>query len=257
MPPPFQQENDSVLSVHALLDEACMRNAVIELHRRENQNSHPAARGRMLAIRDETVLVADPQIIGREAMLFTGQDLDGYFAASGAMFQFATRVVETDTPMRLNNQKIVLGVRLSLPKSLRRGQRRSAYRTSLVCDTPIAAILRRVSSIDPIQCPIDERPIHGAIVDASPGGFGINLPNILPTQFKLYETYFLSFMIPEAAQRMHFLVELRQARELPEIGASRVGVLMLPWPTQRDHTREIQPLLKRLNEIERRLRRTS
>ena len=211
----------------------------------------------MLALQDDSILVADPQVIGRESMLFRGNAMEGFFSANGTMFQFPTRILETDASIRLNKEKIVHGVRLSIPATIQRGQRRTIYRTSLVCDEPVLAVLRRVSSVEPIQCPIDQPPLNGKIIDASAQGFGVNIPNVYASQFKQYEAMFITFLITGSPKTMSFLVEVRQVREISTIGAVRLGMLMLPWPTQRLFTREVQPLLRALNELERAQRRSA
>lgn len=250
-------QTESTDEAHQILDDACARNAVIELHRQNNHQNIPAARGRMLMTKDGLLFVAEPQVIGRESRLIKGMMVEAYFTLSGVIYCFTSTIESLHATIRLNEQKKVLGYALAEPATIRPGQRRSYYRTSLVSDKPISARLRAVSSVDPIQCPIDEPPMSGTLVDGSPTGFGMNLPNVPPSRIKLYDTFFLTFAVPNSPHTMHLLVEARQIREIPNIGATRLGLLTVPWPNQREHTLTMQPLLQLLSEIQRKQRRVA
>ncbi len=239
------------------LDDACARNAVIELHRQDNHQNIPAARGRMLMIKDDLLFVAEPQVIGRDSRLVKGMAVEGFFNVNGVIHCFTSTIESLHATIRLNEKKKVLGYALSQPTEIRLGQRRSYFRTSLLSDKPINGTLRLVTSIDPIQCRIGEPPLTGTLVDGSPTGFGINLPNTPPSKIKLYDTFFLKFAVPDTSHRLELLVETRQIREIPNIGATRLGLLTVTWPNQREHTLAIQPLLQLLSEIQRRQRRVA
>lgn len=257
MPPQSKAEQPDTQDLAALIQEACARNTVIELHRRENHDLVPAARGRMMVTRADKLFVAEPQIIGRDTRLFVGQRVDAFFVSSGVIFQFETEILSTDEMIRLNNQKRVRAFMLSAPTRVTPGQRRGFFRTLVLSEANISAVLRFVPEIDPMYCSIATPPIVGAVVDASPLGFGLNLPNVTPTRMKMYSNYFITFTIPGTSDKITTLTELRQAREIPEINATRVGLMMVPWPSRREHTLSIQPLLRWLNEIQRRSRRVA
>ncbi len=257
MPPQSKAEQLETQDLATLINEACARNTVIELHRRENHDLIPAARGRMMVARQDTIFVAEPQIIGRDNRLHVGQRVDAFFACSGVILQFETEILSTDETVRLNNQKRVRAYMLSAPKRVTPGQRRGFFRTLVLSEANIGATLRHVPRIDPIQCSIVTPAFVGTVVDASPLGFGINIPNVSPSRLKVYDNYFLTFSIPGTMDKITTLAELRQSREIPEINATRVGLMMVPWPSRREHTLSIQPLLRWLNEIQRRTRRVA
>ncbi len=248
---------DSVDEGQKLLDEACARNAVIELHRQNNHQNIPAARGRMLMLREGLLFIAEPQVIGRESRLIKGMSIEAYFSVSGSIHCFTTTIESLHAAIRLNESKKILGYALAQPAKIRPGQRRSYFRTSLIGEDPVTAHLYPVASVDPIQCSIEDSPLVGTLVDGSPTGFGVNLPNIAPSRFRLYDHYFISFNIPETTARLNLLVETRQAREIKSICATRLGLLTIPWPNQREHTLAIQPLLQMLSDVQRRQRRVA
>lgn len=240
-----------------VLDDACARNAVVELHRQNNHQNIPAARGRMLMIKDDLLFVAEPQVIGRDSRLIKGMTVEAYFNSGGVIYCFRSTIQSLHAIIRLNERKKIIGYALAAPTDVRPGQRRSYFRTSLVSDNPINGRLRLVTSVDPIQCSICEPPLTGTLVDGSPTGFGINLPNTPPSRIKLYDTFFLMFAVSDTPHTLNLLVETRQIREIPNIGATRLGLLTMPWPNQREHTLAIQPLLQLLSAVQRRQRRAA
>lgn len=236
----------------ALLNEACERNAVIELHRRDNNESIPAARGRMLAVRDDALVIAEPQIIGRDSRLSAGVAVDAFFLAGDVMLHFVSEIISTTEMVRLNEHKRVRAFTISAPEAIAPGQRRSYFRTLVLGDEPVRATLRAVLSADPIQCPIDAAPIAAEMVDGSPLGFGLNVHESDARRVRLYDLFFMSFTIPGDQQMRTLLVELRQNRDLGDTGLRRFGMLTHAWPTRRDHNLTIQPVLRWLHEVQRR-----
>ena len=240
------------------LDDACARNAVIEIHRQDNYEAVPAARGRMLLIRDDLLFVAEPQVIGRESRLAPGKEVDAYFSADGVMLHFESEIVSTTETIRLNEEKRVQAYTLTLPTRVIPGQRRSYYRTLVLNQDRIEITLRHVHSVEPIQCAAHEPPFVGSLVDGSPLGFGANIPNTTAWRFALYDAFFLSFQIPEEAHgEFTTLVEIRQSRDIETIGVARLGMMMLPWPNRRDHVRSLQPILRWLKKVDRLSRRAA
>jgi len=249
-------ESDAADVIDVLVS-ACERNAVIELHRRDNNESIPAARGRMLSLREDVLYIAEPQIIGRDARLSPGTAIDAFFLADDVMLHFTSEIISTTEMLRLNKDKRVRGYSIAAPTSIAPGQRRSYYRTLVLSEGVVHVTLHPVTSTDPIQCPIDATPVVGTLIDGSPLGFGVNVPNAGIKILRLYETFFLSFTIPRVNIDITTLVELRQNREIDSIGARSLGLLTVPWPTLRKHNLAMQPVLHWFNEAQRRMLRSA
>jgi len=256
MPDSTTRECD-VADTAALLAEACERNAVIELHRKDNSESIPAARGRMLIVRDDVLYIAEPQLIGRDARLHPGTAVDAFFLAGDVMLQFTSEILSTNEMLRLNNRKRIRGFAIAAPAAITPGQRRAYYRTLVVSEGPVKVTLTPVLSIDPLQCPVDGQPIYGTLIDGSPLGFGVNAPAESLRGVKLYDLFFLSFAIPKSEEPITVLVELRQDRDLGEIGYRRLGFLNHLWPSRREHTFAMQPVLRWINDVQRRALRAA
>ncbi len=115
---------------------ASLRNSPLSVITPGELGRAPMARGRFLLPESGTVLVENLQIPGRRVDLRTGQAIECYFQHEGLVYQFRSRVIEMDTPVRLNDTLVVRGMRIVAPASIERGNRRSIYRQSFAIVQP-------------------------------------------------------------------------------------------------------------------------
>lgn len=115
---------------------ASLRNSPLSVIRPGELGRSPMARGRFLLPESGTVMVENLQIPGREVAIRVDQAIEGYFQHDGVVYQFRSRVLEMDTPVKLNDTMVVRGMRIAAPKSIERGNRRSIYRQSFASVQP-------------------------------------------------------------------------------------------------------------------------
>jgi len=238
-----------------LLKAACARSAVVEFHRQEGTLAIPAARARMLAIDGNGIVLDRPQVIGREVPLGAGQTVDAFITIDDELYTFQTSVINGDVPVTVNGEKHVKGVRIQLPGAVRVGQRRQYFRTSLALVQPLPVTLHRTDREDPTATPVGAHHFKGQLLDASAGGFGVRVDDVIYTRFKIYNHYFLTFITPDQEEETTVLCELRQTRPIRDGESVKIGLLTLPWPSQRELDRKLQPLVRYLTEMQRRTRR--
>lgn len=118
------------------LEQAALRNAPLSVGQPEDIGQEPMARGRFLVPSDGEIVVENLQVPGRQVKIHSGSALDAYFQHDGDVYQFRTRVLEMDTPVRLNDTMIVRGVRIAAPTKIERGNRRQIYRQSFASVNP-------------------------------------------------------------------------------------------------------------------------
>jgi len=237
-----------------VLENACARNASVELHRRVGEIVHPVARARLLGMNTDTMFLEAPQTIGREVNLIADERLECYFLLSEIIYSFVAKVKHTHCNLRLNRRKVVDGMTITRPSTVQEGQRREFYRTSLAAQPPITAHLHETTPGAPEETPIGASRFTGRLLDASAGGFGLNV-DCPPGRFKVFHPYFLQFEIPERGLRMDLLTELRQARPIHDGMSSRLGLMCVPWPHRRAFESQVQRLTRYLTEVQRQQRR--
>lgn len=235
----------------ALLQEACDRNLQIELHRRTAFGATPTARGRMLRLEDGKLYLDRPQTIGRPFMMSVGQACRAYFSLHETIYMFETRVAEADCRVRLNVEKSTIGMALEAPESIRPGQRREFFRTSLALQGEIAVQMHEAGvGDDPAECPVDARRLAGKMTDASGGGVGVVIEG-RPAKLRAYDPWFVGFRLPGSDDQLVFLAELRQIRGIRDDQDTRLGLMFLIWPNQRVATRTMDLLLRYLSMVQR------
>jgi len=162
-------------------------------------------------------------------------------------------VVETGATVSLNQQKLVEGLVITRPASVKVGQRRQFYRTMLATiQEPITGLIQEASDLEESPVP-DECGswVEGVVVDASAGGFGVRIEDSNYSKFKIFHNYFIKVVLPDSGREVVTLCELRQARSILDGQATKLGFLLLPWPSQAKLNWQIQPLLTFLTTMQR------
>lgn len=235
-----------------ILAAGCERNARVEIHKHTGDATIPVARARMMCMDEERLYLDEPQTIGKQVEMGKGTAVDAFFSLGDGLFTFSTTVASMNCRVRLNGAKTLIGMALDIPRTIKQGQRRSRYRTSLAMQTPIKVSMHQASS-DLGSSPIDADRVEGRLVDASEGGFGVMLDFDRPLKYKLYEKWVVQFHIPGEPDLTLLGCELRQIRTIREGESMKLGLLALPWPDQRAMRSQMLPLTKYLTSVERRL----
>ncbi|MFG0283977.1 MAG: PilZ domain-containing protein [Phycisphaerales bacterium JB039] len=247
------------------LREACGRNAPIEVFRADAEAIDPPARGRLLQLRDDGIVIEKVQVIGRDIRFYAGVPIDAYFSYHGTIFHFRTKVIAAAGPVQLNRRTIVPGMTLARPARVEPGQRRSVYRVSLAGQpTQIEASIWRLDApaenTDPAHDPALESPPNrtpdyiGTVVDASDTGLGLIVEGCPASRFRVYQRVFVQFHAPGDSEPIGFGCEIRHARELRE-DTTRLGVLFLLPPSRSLGDARVRRLVAYLAGVQRAQRR--
>jgi hypothetical protein len=237
-----------------VLERACARNVPVELHRRNSDGLQPVMRARLIALDDANLYLDSPQTIGLNACVEDDEQLVGYFDLGENMFTFDTTVVHALCNIRLNAEKTVPGLSVTRPAAVQTGQRRSFFRRCVAAERPIEVSVHVTDPSQPDSCPVDALRVAGTLVDASEGGFGVNIPHDPRRPVKLWDQIFVRFQLPGLETETELLCEVRQIRALPRLGLVRLGLMALPWPDHRYLNLMTRPVAKYLVDLERKSR---
>ncbi|MCC7387156.1 MAG: hypothetical protein IT431_00155 [Phycisphaerales bacterium] len=128
--PPDQPNNTAEVTGAEMLTEACDRNVPVEVFR-VTKTGGPPARGRLLSLNDEGIVIERLQIIGEEFPHGVGTLFACYFRVGGELYSFQTKVTESRAAARLNGRLIVPALKLARPLKVTAGQRRNVFRVSV------------------------------------------------------------------------------------------------------------------------------
>ena len=238
-----------------IMQEAADRNVRVEFHRSTRVIVLPVASGRLIDIEEESLLLDDPQIIGRDTKLEKGSTYDCFFKLNEAMYRFSAPIEGTGELVQLNKRRTITGIRISYPSVLGSGQRRQTFRTSLATDVPIPIKVHTTCNTAPEATPIDAMHDTGVLVDASSSGLGIRIDRPLRAgEIGDWSKLFVGFKIPGEIEYTRLLTEIRQVRRVLDNRATRLGVMVLPWPTSGAVSRATAPLDRYLTQVQRRIR---
>lgn len=237
-----------------VLEQACARNVPVELHRRGSDGLHPVMRARLISLDATNLYLDSPQTIGLDQQLQNGEALIGYFDTADEMYTFDTAVVHAACRVRLNSEMTVPGLIVTRPARVTRGQRRSFFRRTVAGDGAIAVCAHVTDPARPDACPLDAHRLEGTLVDASEGGFGMNVVDDPARPVRLWDQLFVRFTLPGSNVETVLLCQVRQVRRLPRLGQVRLGMMALPWPDHRYLNLTTRPLTKYLMDVERRSR---
>ena len=254
------------------LEAACARNAPLEIVQADLAGEEPFARGRMLEIESGMILLEQVQLIGKVAKFAKKTPLLAYFRFGRRLYEFRSRVMSVEKPVKLNRSLLVPAMDILMPTEVEEGQRRNVFRI------PLGAIK------DPIRVEVwqdnpsergnfllqDGQPIEGdgvicsgeggeadeghmlvpsrqadwmgSLIDASDVGLGINVEKCRMSEMKQFCECWIRFELPDDdAGPIVFRVEARQVRSIRE-GVIRVGFLVLEGKDRWAHAGKVRRL---------------
>ncbi len=213
-----------------VLTEACNRNAAAELHFSGEEGDRVTARVRLLRLEQELVLTDRPQSMGKPVVLRPRQPVMVHFPLGGIRYAFRTQVVRCHCPVRLNATQQVAGIALAMPSEVLEQQRRSDFRLSLAgCET-IQAEAHLGSLEGGGSAPIGALRFSARPINLSAGGIGLLVDTRYARKWRLGNTFFVSFCLPDVKGEFRMLAQLRHERRIPERQATVAGFKFLPWP---------------------------
>lgn len=118
-------------ALRSLLQEAVDRNATIGIVRLGHAGQDPLAQGRLIELDDESIVVEQLQIIGKDIRFPQDTRVEAYIKLKNDTMVFESTIKRTELASKINDRTIVKSLRLSPPRLLRKGDRRSAYRSSV------------------------------------------------------------------------------------------------------------------------------
>ena len=114
-----------------ILRDAVDRNATVGIVRLGYSGQDPLAQGRLIKWDDEGIVVEKVQIIGRDVRLTIETRIEAFIKMNDTTIVFESKILSKHGSARLNENQIVETLRISQPQLLRKGDRRSAFRSSV------------------------------------------------------------------------------------------------------------------------------
>ncbi len=241
-----------------LIDDACARNAAVELQYRTTDGDLHVAKSRILGIDADQVFLDSPHGIGDDVVFGVGQTIDGYVHVNEIRYAFKSKVVRLHTIVKINEEKRTVGMIIARPDRVMEGQRRTHFRVSLLARDPLPIQLHAAIPDGSGTCPIDAYPFEGSIVNLSIGGAALAVPAVDARTIRVGDEVFMMFCLAEEHEEFYFLAEVRQIWAVAGETPKRIGVKIKPWPGKRDLERTQQRLQRYITKVQReRLRRAA
>jgi hypothetical protein len=127
-------ESEALRELRALLREAIDRNATIGIVRLGYSGQDPLAQGRLISWDEEGIVIEQLQVIGRDVRFTVDTRIEAFVKYKDITIVFECKVVSTNRTSKLNDTQIVQSLRISHPHLLRKGDRRSAFRSNVTAN---------------------------------------------------------------------------------------------------------------------------
>jgi len=217
------------LSAGQILEQACVRNARLELHH-ENADGHIiVAQTRGLELTGSAIIADALAYAENSETIPLRRPATAHFQIRRQRLQFATLIEEDRVRLTKYGRAGGSGIRLRRPECVLPSQRRAHVRVSLHASEPVCVWLAQTSGKDPVGCRIDAAHSVGRILNLSEGGASVlveDLPAHLP---ELGERYFLSFELPGYNESFCFLGSVRHTRIVESSESYRIAFAFKPW----------------------------
>ena len=126
-----KSQSPEAIELQKMLREAIDRNSAIGIVRLGYSGQDPLAQGRLLNWDEKGLVVEQLQIIGRDVRFTMGSRIEAFVKCRDTTLVFEAEVTEVAHASQLNEKQYVRSLRFSDPRLLRRGDRRSAFRSSV------------------------------------------------------------------------------------------------------------------------------
>jgi c-di-GMP-binding flagellar brake protein YcgR len=231
------------------LEEGCARNTPLEIFRSSGPGAPPAARGRLLAMEPDKLLIERVRDVEGEVDLTGGQEIDCFFAHKGDMRVFRTNVINTKVTAPLNGRTRVPAISLELPKRVDAGQRRARYRVMLASmEEPISVGL---SQADQPGGEYGDAWWSCQLADASMFGVGVSTTVVKANRIDPARPVFIAIHLPGETSPITFQAEIRRIQEVASVEVLRLGLQFNAWPSQEQLESRLEPLAKFLEAYQR------
>jgi hypothetical protein len=124
----------------ALLRDAVDRNSAIGIVRLGFSGQDPLAQGRLIGWDDEGITIEELQVIGRDVRFTTDTRIEAFVKMKDTTIVFEGRVLSTHGLSKMNDTVVVRSIKITNPMLIRKGDRRSAFRSSITAsevETPV------------------------------------------------------------------------------------------------------------------------
>jgi hypothetical protein len=122
------QQKDELKS---LLRDAVDRNSAIGIVRLGFSGQDPLAQGRLIDWDDDGITIEEVQVIGRDVRFTIETRIEAFVKMKDTTIVFEARVLATQGHSKMNDRLVVRSIKISKPMLLRKGDRRSAFRSSI------------------------------------------------------------------------------------------------------------------------------
>ncbi len=228
----------------ALMDEACARNTPLELHFDLPNGENIVTKSRFIGGDVELMFLDNPQSIGQPFTPSVRQSFVAHFTLGGTRYTFSAAIRELDRMVQLNQQRRVIGIAITKPKSLESGQRRAHFRISLNGLDSISCDVHLASPEEDSTAPIDAGCMKCKLINLSLAGGAMVTDVEMARAIRVGDRLFLHFLLPGDEEEYVFLTKIRQLMDIADNTAIRIGLQFRPWPDM-IHLRRIQQRLQK------------
>lgn len=215
---------------YSLLAEACHRNTAAELHFDCGEGGLVTARVRLLGLDRQQVLTDRPQSMGKLVVFKRRQPLLVYFPLGGVRYAFRSHVVRSQCLVQLNARQRVMGMAVAFPSEVREQQRRADFRLSLAGHGAMIAEVHQGLPGDGGSAPIGAKRFSARMVNISAGGVGLLIDARETRDWRLGDTFFVSFHLPDVEAEFQMMTEFRHYRRIHDGLSAVAGFRFIPWP---------------------------
>lgn len=231
-----------------VLDAACDRNLPLEIFRSSGPGAPPAARGRLIRLENDGLIMEHARNREGEVELRRGQDVDAFFSFRDEIYGFRTSVAEPKIMSSLNGRTKVQAIRLRLPDRVEVTQRRARFRVSLASVKPRIPVKLLFEEVIPVD---GGRWSDFELIDASGLGVGVMTKSVLDLKTLQDRECFLRLKTPGTEEAFVLKGRVRRAFAIEAADSVRLGVQFLPWPSKGELEETLEPFEAYLMQVQR------
>lgn len=218
-------------NVAQTLDEACARNAPVELHFRSRRGELTVAQSRIIKLDDGNIYLDKPQSVNTEIEFKDNTSVEAHFAIRKGRYFFKSTITDARAKIEIDNRNKTIGLAVAIPIQLKSGQRRNDFRVEISGFYSIDVRLHDAEPVKPDICPIDAKRFTGQVFDVSAGGLCLMIQTSDRDEFHTSDRYFAIFHIPdESDEHAVFLAKPVHWTKSSNKNHTSVGLQFIPWP---------------------------
>lgn len=243
-----KKRDRSAITGFEILESACERNLPLEVFRSSGLGAPPSARGRLIRIEANTVIMEEARNSEGEVELRRNQQIDCFFSHRDEMYGFRTTVAEAGFSASLNGKTRVQALALRLPDRVEVTQRRARFRVSLASLEPRIPVRILFEDVIPVT---GGRWMKFELIDGSGLGIGAITKSRLETKELPNRTCYIKLQTPGTEEPVVVRGQVRRAFEIESADSVRLGIQFQPWPSKSELEESLEAFEEFLMTIQR------